>query len=112
MKGGMIIGPPEPGSQQTAQGRAEPPDGWDERWRRLWQHEMAAVSEGLCPAHQVPLEPLASPAGRVTGHCVPCRKFWGANLDSQEVGWWLDHDSRTGEPSARVPDFMAWRADP
>jgi hypothetical protein len=86
--------------------------GDTEKWRQLYQHEMAAVSEGLCPVHGTPLEPWAAPPRKIAGHCAACRRYWGFNRDSQEVGWWLDHNPATGWPSVRVPDFMAWREDP
>lgn len=88
---------------------ADRPDTEDGKWRRLWEHETAAVSEGLCPVHRTPLEPWAAPPRRIAGRCPPCRRYWGINRDSQEVGWWLDHHPVTGWPAVCVPDFMAWR---
>lgn len=75
-----------------------------------YRHEAAAISEGLCPSHATPLEPVAAPSRRIAGHCPACRKYWGLNLDDELAGWWLDHDPRTGRPAVAVPDFMAWRA--
>jgi hypothetical protein len=79
----------------------------DERWRAEWQHEMAAISEGLCPVHHGPLDAVTMPPRRIVGHCQPCRRFWGYNLDDEQVGWWLDHDPRVPEyASTVVPEWM------
>lgn len=76
------------------------------RFRQYWQHEMAAVGEGLCPVHGTPLEASAAPDRRIAGHCTACRRFWGVNLDTQETGWWRDDNpARPGQP-ATVPDWM------
>lgn len=92
------------------------PVSWDhpalehEEWRQYWWCTVAAVSEGFCPVHEIPLEAVSSPPGRIAGHCTPCCRFWGLNLDSMQTGWWLDHDSRDpGRPSVVVPDWMDWR---
>lgn len=69
---------------------------------------MAALSEGLCPVHHDSLEPVAMPPRRIAGHCAPCRKFWGLNLDDGDAGWWLDYDPCHPERfSVRVPGWMA-----
>lgn len=79
-------------------------------WQARYEHEMAAVSEGLCPVHHTALEPVYGVApDRIAGHCAACRSYWGANLESQEVGWWLDHHPVTGVPSGEIPAYMAVR---
>ncbi len=84
----------------------------EDPWRQLWEHERAAISEGICPAHQIPLEAVAVPPHRIAGHCTLCGKFWGLNLDGGEAGWWLDHDPRHPERSScAVPDWMEWRPE-
>lgn len=82
------------------------------QWKEIWQHWLSALSEGLCPVHHVPLDPVPAPRGRITGHCVPCRKYWGANLDTDVAGCWLDHHPATGAPRPDIPDWMTWAQDP
>jgi len=82
----------------------EIPEG---HWEQQCRHEMAAVSEGLCPVHREPLEAVAMPPHRIAGHCTPCCRFWGINLNRRQVGWWLDHDPLNEYLfSVPVPDWM------
>ena len=39
--------------------------------------DLAAISEGMCPEHAIPL--------RDTGWCVICRKWWSADCGEQTV---------------------------
>ena len=81
-------------------------DGSPELERRR-QHMIAAVSEGLCPLHCTPLEPVITPPGRNAGHCPLCRRFWAVRTGSGVAGWWLDHDpERPWVFSVPVPAFM------
>jgi hypothetical protein len=85
------------------------PDAHWERTRIAWA---CAVSEGLCPDHGTPLEPVPSPPRRLAGRCQACCRYWGASLDDGQAGWWLDHNPVTGWPAVAVPEFMSWREDP
>lgn len=88
--------------------------GWPEagtHWARAYRHWSAAISEGLCPRHGTPLEPWPAPPRRIAGRCADCHRYWGANLDDEQAGWWLDHNPVTGWPAVRVPEFMAWREE-
>lgn len=94
------------------------PASWDHpalkpaggEWEQFWRREVAAVSEGFCPEHQIPLEAVATPARRIAGHCASCCRFWGLNLDNEQVGWWLDHDPHAPDRcSVAVPAWMEWR---
>jgi hypothetical protein len=79
----------------------------DERWRQEWQHEIAAISEGLCPVHHEPLDAVAVFPHRIAGHCRPCRRFWGFNTDNEQAGWWLDYDPvNPYRYAVPVPDWM------
>ena len=104
---GVVAGAPEP-ARYLSQAVAAPPDGWDEKWRQLYLHEMAAISEGLCPVHGTPLDPRPAPPRKIAGHCAACRRYWGASLDDEQVGWWLDHNPVTGWPAVvGAPDWVS-----
>ena len=79
-----------------------------ENWEELYRAEMAAICEGMCPVHKTSLMPVAASTveRRITGLCTDCRKFWGANLDTQECGWWLDRHPFTGQLINGLPGFM------
>lgn len=83
------------------------PAGWEELYRR----ELAAISEGFCPVHEIPLEPDHLDGPRIIGHCTPCRRYWGVNLATQECGWWIDYHVPTGLPRLDLPDYMNWQPE-
>ena len=66
------------------------------RWEALRAHEAAAVAEGFCPAHQVPLRPVEMRGVPVAGHCPPCGRYWWYDPDEEAAGWSLDHNPFTG----------------
>ena len=61
-------------------------------WHAWWLPQWVAVSEGFCPTHRVPLEPVACAPGWAGGHCAECRAFWGDDLVNRDVRWTLDHE--------------------
>lgn len=68
------------------------------------QHSYMAVSEGMCPARGIPLEPLPEGTvrtGYVAGGCPPCHGYHWANtgvpVEHLRVGWSRDLDPHTGE---------------
>jgi hypothetical protein len=61
-------------------------------WRAWWLPQWAAVSEGFCPTHRVPLEPVTRAPGWAGGHCARCRAFWGNEVANRNVRWTLDHE--------------------
>jgi hypothetical protein len=114
MRNGLII-------TGIPQGRQDPAwagmggGAWAEMrtaWSQDWPRWSAAVSEGLCPEHGSPLEPVPSPPRKIAGRCAECHRYWGLNIEDEQAGWWLDHNPVTGWPAVRVPDFMAWREEP
>ena len=61
-------------------------------WHAVWLPQWAAVAEGFCPLHRIPLEPVTCAPGWAGGHCSPCRAFWGDDLENPAVRWTLDHE--------------------
>lgn len=68
----------------------------------FWRHAGLSISEGLCPYHQSPLEPVPTTRpGSIGAHCRTCRKYFICGPAS--VTWDLDHDPFTGRPA--LPDW-------
>ena len=67
-------------------------------WHAWWLPQWVAVSEGFCPAHKTPLEPVTCTPGWAGGHCPRCRAFWGDELEKKNVRWTLDHHPLTWRP--------------
>jgi hypothetical protein len=68
--------------------------GWEQAaagCREQWLRVQAAVSEGLCPVHAVPLVPARS-EHVITGHCGPCGVY-GFSDPGDEAGWRLDEET-------------------
>ena len=61
-------------------------------WQAWVRPQWAAVAEGFCPLHRIPLEPVTCAPGWAGGHCSPCRAFWGDDLENKTVRWTLDHE--------------------
>ena len=59
-------------------------------WHAWWLPQWAAVAEGFCPTHRIPLEPVECAPGWAGGHCLRCRAYWGDDLVNREVPW--EHD--------------------
>jgi hypothetical protein len=73
-------------------------DGVEQRlaaYRAQYAHEVAAVAEGLCPAHRTAMSPVDMDAV-IAGHCSPCGRYWWYDPGTEDVGWMLDHDPRDG----------------
>jgi hypothetical protein len=62
-----------------------------------WRHSCMSLSEGLCPRHQSPLEPVPAKDGGIGAHCPRCG-YWHLDPVSQDVSWHIDHNPYTGEP--------------
>ena len=61
-------------------------------WHAWWLPQWVAISEGFCPRHHVPLEPVTCAPGWAGGHCAECRAFWGDDLVNRAVRWIRDHE--------------------
>ena len=61
-------------------------------WQAWWLPQWTAVSEGFCPSHRIPLEPVNCAPGWAGGHCAQCRAYWGDDLVNRDVRWTIDHD--------------------
>jgi hypothetical protein len=70
----------------------------------FWRHAVLSISEGMCPLHQIPLQPVASNDGGTGGRCVKCFRYWHT-LPDGGAEWDCDHDPFTGRPVA--PGWVA-----
>ena len=61
-------------------------------WHAVWLPQWAAVAEGFCPLHRIPLEAVTCAPGWAGGHCPSCRAYWGDDLEKKAVRWTLDHE--------------------
>ena len=73
----------------------------------FWKHAGLSVSEGMCPHHQSPLEPVTIAPGSdvaVGTHCKTCRAYWSLSRDHR-VSWDIDYDPHQGTPL--IPEWVA-----
>jgi hypothetical protein len=65
----------------------------------FWRHAVLSISEGMCPLHQVALQPVPSSDGGIGGRCARCLRYWHT-LPGGGAEWDTDHDPFTGRPEA------------